>query len=102
MSGGIAIEVACLAPGAPLLVALTLPAGATVADAWQASGFAQRVPGLTAHDGNVGIHSKPCTLATVLREGDRVEVYRPLQADPKDSRRRRAARTSSTRSRSGR
>jgi putative ubiquitin-RnfH superfamily antitoxin RatB of RatAB toxin-antitoxin module len=38
----------------------------------------------------VGIHGKKQTLDTVLREHDRVEVYRPLIADPKDARRRRA------------
>lgn len=91
MSGTIAVEVACLAPGAPLLVALTLPAGATVADAWAASGLAGRAHGLVANDGNVGIFARRCTMATVLRDGDRVEVYRPLLADPKDTRRRRAA-----------
>ncbi len=91
MSATIAIEVACLAPGAPLLVALVLPAGATVADAWARSGFAGRVPGLVASDDNVGIFAQRCTLATVLRDGDRVEVYRPLLADPKETRRKRAA-----------
>lgn len=91
MSENVAIEVACLAPGAPLLVALVLPAGATVADAWAASGLAQRAPGLVVNDENVGIFAKRCTMATVLRDGDRVEIYRPLLADPKDTRRKRAA-----------
>jgi putative ubiquitin-RnfH superfamily antitoxin RatB of RatAB toxin-antitoxin module len=39
----------------------------------------------------VGIYGKKKTLDTVLRERDRIEIYRPLVADPKDSRRRRAA-----------
>jgi len=87
----IAIEVAYVAPDASFLVPLSLPAGATVFDAWLASGLAQRVPGLAASDANVGIFSRRCTLATVLRHGDRVEIYRPLLVDPKDTRRQRAA-----------
>ena len=53
--------------------------------------FDERVPGLAVTDANVGIFSRRCTLAAVLRDGDRVEVYRPLRADPKDTRRKRAA-----------
>ncbi len=49
----------------------------------------------------VGIWSRPASLAAVLREGDRVELYRELKADPKDARRRRAGLKPSTRSRSG-
>ena len=90
-AGAMAIEVAYVAPDASFLVALTLPAGATVNDAWLASGLAERVPGLVASDANVGVFSRRCTLATVLRDGDRVEVYRPLLVDPKDTRRQRAA-----------
>lgn len=90
-SATIAVEVAYVAPDASYLVPLALPVGATVADAWTASGLAQRVPGLVATDANVGIFSKSCAMGTVLREGDRVEIYRPLLADPKDTRRVRAA-----------
>ena len=87
----IAVEVAYVAPDASYLVPVSLPAGSTVADAWSASGLAGRIPGLVARDDNVGIFSKPCSLATLLRDGDRVEIYRPLLADPKEARRRRAA-----------
>ena len=94
MSGAaaaIAVEVAYVAPDASFLVPLVLPVGATVNDAWLASGLALRIPGLVVGDANVGIFSRRCTLATVLRDGDRVEVYRPLLADPKEARRQRAA-----------
>jgi putative ubiquitin-RnfH superfamily antitoxin RatB of RatAB toxin-antitoxin module len=40
---------------------------------------------------HVGIHGEPVPLATVLRDRDRVEIYRPLRADPKEVRRTRAA-----------
>jgi putative ubiquitin-RnfH superfamily antitoxin RatB of RatAB toxin-antitoxin module len=64
---------------------LTLPEGATVADAMDAAdieGSAQ-CPAVAVH----GLVAKPDQM---LREGDRVELLRPLLADPKDNRRRRA------------
>lgn len=65
---------------------LTLPAGATLAQALLASGwFASEIlPSLQA-----GVWGKLRPLETVLREGDRVEIYRPLTVDPKEARRQR-------------
>jgi uncharacterized protein len=69
--------------------ALTLPAGATVQDALRASGLAQR------HDAGVidalvpGVWGKARPLDTLLRDGDRLELYRGLQVDPKEARRQR-------------
>ncbi len=63
---------------------LEMPADATVADALAASGFAD------AEHAAVAVHGVNATSATVLNEGDRVEVLRPLLIDPKDARRRRA------------
>jgi putative ubiquitin-RnfH superfamily antitoxin RatB of RatAB toxin-antitoxin module len=71
----------------PLLRELTLAEGSTLHDALQASGI--DVPGLDLATCPVGIFGKKKTPDTVLREGDRVEIYRPLVADPKDARRRR-------------
>ena len=68
---------------------LTLEAGATIADALHASGLAQAVPGLDVMAMPVGIYGKKKTHDTALREHDRVEVYRPLIADPRNARRRR-------------
>lgn len=65
-------------------LAVDLAAGATLADALRAAGVAAG----TASD--VGIWGRAATLATPLREGDRVELYRPLVVDPKEARRRRA------------
>ena len=86
------IEVAYAGPQGQWLVALRLPAPATVADAIEASGLRQRVAGLVVDDQHVGIHSRRVRLATALEDGDRVEIYRPLLADPKDARRKRAQR----------
>jgi len=63
---------------------LEMPAGATVADALAASGFAD------AEHTSVAVHGVNATTATVMNEGDRVEVLRPLLIDPKEARRRRA------------
>jgi hypothetical protein len=71
----------------PLLRELTLAEGSTLHDALRASGI--DVPGLDLATCPVGIFGKKKTPDTVLREGDRVEIYRPLVADPKDARRRR-------------
>ena len=65
-------------------VLLDLPDGATVADAVKASGFDQ------AGVGAYAVFGERATADDGLREGDRVELLRPLQADPKEARRRRA------------
>ncbi len=86
----LAVEVAYAGPEGQWLVRLALDDGATVADAIVASGLAATVPSLVIEGGRVGIWSQPTTLAAKLIDGDRVEIYRALEADPKESRRRRA------------
>jgi putative ubiquitin-RnfH superfamily antitoxin RatB of RatAB toxin-antitoxin module len=81
----------CPRPGATDLVALMLPAGATAADALHASGLAQR-HALAADGLRLGVWCKVCEPGTVLRDRDRVEVYRPLTVDPKEARRQRYSR----------
>jgi len=65
-------------------VLLDLPDAATVADALKASGFDQSGVGAYA------VFGERAMVGDVLREGDRVELLRPLQVDPKEARRRRA------------
>lgn len=84
-------EVCYAGPEGQFLLRVELPAGATLADAIEASGIRARVPGLQVDDRHVGVFSKPRPLATPLRDGDRVEVYRPLKVDPREARRERAA-----------
>ena len=86
----IRVEVAYAEPDWQFLRALELDAGATVADAIAACGLAVERP-LALEGLAVGIWSKPCARDRVLQQGDRIELYRPLKADPKDARRRRAA-----------
>jgi putative ubiquitin-RnfH superfamily antitoxin RatB of RatAB toxin-antitoxin module len=75
-------------PDAVDRVALQLPSGATLADALLASGLLQR-HGLAAAALRAGIWGRVSEPSTPLRERDRVEIYRPLQVDPKEARRQR-------------
>ena len=85
------IEVAFAKPGQQVILTLDLAEGATAKMAIQQSGILQRFPEIDLEKSKIGIFSKLCKLDHVLRQGDRVEIYRPLQADPKDARRTRAA-----------
>lgn len=72
-------------------IALRLPAGATLVQALQASGLAQRYPELDLAHATVGIWGRKAAREQPLRTQDRVEVYRPLRVDPKVARRERFA-----------
>lgn len=87
----IAVEVAYAEPARQFLRALHLPSGSTVADAIAAADV-ERECRIDAAALEVGVWSRRATLHTRLRDGDRVELYRPLRIDPKDARRLRAQR----------
>lgn len=92
MAETIEVEVAYAEPERQFLCRVTLAAGATVADAIAAS----RVEAAFAIDASLlttGIWSRIVARDVPLKDGDRVELYRPLAADPKDARRRRAKRS---------
>jgi putative ubiquitin-RnfH superfamily antitoxin RatB of RatAB toxin-antitoxin module len=84
------IEVVYATSGMQALVTLKIPAGATVEDAIQASGFLMHFPDIDLTINPVGIYGKACDLDQKLKTGDRVEIYRPLRHDPKEARRQRA------------
>jgi putative ubiquitin-RnfH superfamily antitoxin RatB of RatAB toxin-antitoxin module len=69
--------------------------GTTIGQAIEQSGVLASFPEINLVTQPVGLYGKKKTLDTVLRERDRIEIYRPLVADPKDSRRKRAAKKSS-------
>lgn len=75
--------------GDPQSRELTVAAGTTLIEAVHASGLPAQYPQLALEVCKLGIFGKLREASTVLREGDRVEVYRPLLADPKEARRRR-------------
>jgi putative ubiquitin-RnfH superfamily antitoxin RatB of RatAB toxin-antitoxin module len=83
------VEVVYALPAAQERVALTLPPGSTVLDAVEASGLLRRPLPIELH--RVGVWGRPVSPDTPLRDRDRVEIYRPLLADPKEVRRKRAA-----------
>ncbi|BBV15915.1 RnfH family protein [Citrobacter portucalensis] len=89
-SAKIVIEVAYALPEKQYLQRVTLQQGATVEEAIRASGLLELRTDIDLSKNKVGIYSRPVKLADVLQDGDRVEIYRPLIADPKELRRQRA------------
>lgn len=81
------------------VVELELPEGATLAQAIERSGLVARFPSLAG--AQAGVWGRTAPPARVLRDGDRVELYRPIRADAKAMRRARAAVSTSRRPRSG-
>ena len=86
----IEVQVCYALPDSSFLRSLSVPAGTTIGQAVAQSGLLQAIPGIDLAINMVGIYGKRKPLDAVLRQHDRVEVYRPLQADPKEARRRRA------------
>ena len=85
------VEVAYALPDKQSLVSLEVEKGTTLKEAIEASGILDSFEQIDLTKDRVGIFSKFATLDTVLREKDRVEIYRPLIADPKQVRKDRAA-----------
>ena len=90
MSQQIQIEVAYARPDQQLLLPLRVAAGSTVAQVIEASGVLAKFPEIDLAQNKVGIFGKLTKLDTVVRERDRIEIYRALIADPKEVRRKRA------------
>jgi hypothetical protein len=85
-----AVSVVCAEPERAFNVDLILPDGATVADAIAQSGIREAWPDVEIRADRVGIFARKVSPDTMLRDGDRVEIYRPLKIDPKEARRLRA------------
>jgi uncharacterized protein len=86
----LAVQVCYAGPQRHVLRDLQVPAGTTLHQAIKLSGVLEAAPEIDLSVWRVGIHGKLKTLDAVLRENDRVEIYRPLIADPKQARRMRA------------
>jgi hypothetical protein len=91
MADSISVQVVYAMPDRQDLVDIALPAGSTVQRAVEASGLLQKYPEIDFATGHFGVFSRISKPDAVLRDHDRVEVYRPLIADPKEVRRQRAA-----------
>ena len=90
MAEQIRIQVVYATPAREILRELMVEQGATIEQAIVRSGLLGEVPGIDLAVQPVGLYGKKRPLDTVLRDLDRIEIYRPLVADPKESRRRRA------------
>jgi len=92
------VEVVYALPDKQSLVSLEVEEGTTIKEAIEASGVLDTYDQIDLTRDKVGIFSKFAKLDTVLRENDRVEIYRPLIADPKKVRKERAAQGKAMRS----
>jgi putative ubiquitin-RnfH superfamily antitoxin RatB of RatAB toxin-antitoxin module len=86
----IRVQVCYARPDRQFLLELKVPEGTTLQTAVERSGLLLHAPEINLSQNKTGIYGKARPLDTVLREHDRIEIYRPLIADPKESRRRRA------------
>lgn len=92
MSASVRVEVAYARPNEQTVECVVLPAGATILDAIRSSGLLERFPEIDLAKADVGIFGIAARLGDPVEEGDRVEIYRPLIADPKGARQERARR----------
>jgi putative ubiquitin-RnfH superfamily antitoxin RatB of RatAB toxin-antitoxin module len=92
VSNQINVEVVYGLPEHQVLLALKVDQGCSILDAIQQSGIVQHFPEIEPENASVGIFSRAAKLSQELRDGDRVEIYRPLIADPKELRKIRAER----------
>ena len=89
----IEIEVACADPDKQMIVPLRVPVGTSAREAVRRSGLLEHFPGIDLNDADLGVFGNSVAPCAPLAQGDRVEIYRPLQVDPKKARRDRAARS---------
>lgn len=87
------VQVCYALPERQTLVAVDVPAGATVRDAIDASGVLALYPDIDLAKLKTGIFGKLAALDAAVADGDRVEIYRPLIVDPKVARQRRVDKT---------
>jgi len=90
MAEQVAVEVAYALPERQTLLSLSVPVGSTVRQVIESSGILTSYPDISLDINKVGIWSRTVKLDDLVKNGDRIEIYRPLIADPKDMRRRRA------------
>jgi putative ubiquitin-RnfH superfamily antitoxin RatB of RatAB toxin-antitoxin module len=91
MNHEVMVEVAYALPRQQVIIPVRIGEGATAETAITTSGILEKFPEINLAANKIGIFGKLCKLDTVLRNLDRVEIYRPLIADPKAVRKQRAA-----------
>ncbi|MGB6307273.1 MAG: RnfH family protein [Steroidobacteraceae bacterium] len=100
-SAPIRVEIAYAEPQRAIVKTLSLPAGSRIADALRAAALDPDFKGVDLVNSPLGVFGIAAGKDYVLKEGDRIEIYRPLAADPKDARRSRVQQARKTRQRSG-
>ena len=90
MSEQLTVEVAYALPERQSLLTVAVSSLDTVQQVIEQSGILQQFPEIDLATQKVGVWSRPVKLTDTVKQGDRIEIYRPLIADPKDLRRRRA------------
>jgi putative ubiquitin-RnfH superfamily antitoxin RatB of RatAB toxin-antitoxin module len=90
-SNKIPVEVAYALPEQQEIIMLEVEPGTTASQAAVSSGIVRHFPGLALEGASFGVFGKAIKTDYILHAGDRVEIYRPLIADPKDARKKRAA-----------
>jgi putative ubiquitin-RnfH superfamily antitoxin RatB of RatAB toxin-antitoxin module len=86
------VEVVHATPEKQKIISIQVPAGTTAIEVIERSGIRKVFPGLQVDEKALGIFSRKVNPDYVMQPGDRVEIYRPLIADPKEVRRQRAKR----------
>ena len=81
------VEVVAAMPDHQELIALTVPAGSTVSDAISLSGLSGRIPEIDVTNGELAVWGRVVPRHALLKPGDRVEILRPLENDPREARR---------------
>ena len=91
MSDKIMIEVSYALPKKQIIIPVLVSKGISVKEAIDLSGILKKFTGINLTTNQIGIFGKLTTLDKILRDRDRIEIYRPLVADPKEIRRKRVA-----------
>lgn len=86
----IQVMLVCALPDKAYCEELSLPPGTTVAAAIGLSGIRAAWPDIDICEDRLGIFARKVAPDAILRDGDRLEIYRPLRIDPKEARRQRA------------
>ena len=87
----IMVEVAYALPEEQVIISIKVPTKFNVKQAIERSGVQKKFPSIDLSKNKVGIFGKKTTLDHPLKDRDRIEIYRPLILDPKEMRRKRAA-----------
>ena len=91
MPDEILVEIAYALPEEQVIISIKVPTIFNVQQAIEKSGIQKKFPSIDLSKNKVGIFGKKTTLNHLLKDRDRIEIYRPLILDPKEMRRKRAA-----------